>query len=83
MVDLQGIDYIRTFLWSPDSKWLLIVSVNEMSLIDVYNPTAEPKRLLRLDGNILEDRIAWSKDLNNVLACSKLNSINPSGKMLV
>jgi len=75
-VNLQGIDHIRTFLWSPDSKFLLVDTIDEIFLIDIAAPFAEPKRLLKLEGSILEDRITWSKDLNSVLACYQVTTRN-------
>lgn len=65
-----------TFIWSPNSRYIVIPDVGEMFLFDVSSPLKKPQVLLELDGQIDEKRVTWSKDLKHVLLSYETRSIN-------
>lgn len=70
----------KIFIWSPNSRYLLVTRVSEMYLFDVENPSKHPKTLVSFKNNI-DSRIKWSDDSKYIyflFSNTTMNIIKPS-----
>ncbi len=66
-----------TFIWSPDSRYIVIPDVEKMYLLDASLPQKKPQVLVQFDEQIDENRVIWSKDLKHILFSYETRTINP------